>query len=199
MKQYINLYARLEPPKPVPRALLAIGSTCLVVLLCYAVAAGFLLYGGQELRAALDSGKTRLWNLQAEITSLQSEDQAIDLAPQEQKLTRLRQQLRRQQTLLAYLEDPARLGREGFSEAMTGLARQHVNGVAIEKFELTHEGRRLLLAGKLGHADSLPEYIQRLGSEAAFAQMSFEKININEVDGELDFEISSLAKVEAGS
>lgn len=199
MKQYINLYARLEPVKPAPRALIAIGAVCVLVLLGYTAAAGYLFVDSSRLVASLAAAKADGVRLNEVISQRQGQDQAIDLMPLEKSLEVLLQQQQRQQTLLAYLDDPILNNTGGFSEAMTGLARQHLPGVAIERLELTHKGRRFLMAGKIAYPTSLPLYMQRLGAEPAFARMSFEKINITEMDGQLDFEISSLAQVGGDS
>jgi MSHA biogenesis protein MshI len=199
MRQHINLYARLTPVKSFPKALVSIGVVCLLVFFGYAGAAGYLIYNQGALASSLASAKAQNSSLKREVADLKAQDQAIDLALLEQKLAQQRLRLRRQQTLLVYLDGPAVTSLTGFSDAMTGLARQHVPGVAIEKFELSHEGRRFSMSGKLRNPTSLPIYVEKLGSEAAFAKMSIEKINITELDGYLNFEVVSLAQARGES
>lgn len=199
MKQYINLYARLEPPRPAPRALLSIAAVCLVIFLGYSVTAGYLLLDGRVLTTSLAAAQAESLRLKTEISKRQTEDQAINLGPLETKLKALHLRRQQQQLLLAYLDDPASNNTVGFSDAMTGLARQHIPGVAIERFELTQKGRRFLMAGKVQNPTSLPSYMERLGSEAAFARMSFDRIDIREINGQLDFEIASIAETGGDS
>lgn len=193
MKQQINFYAKLEPIKPRPKAVLAIAGFCVVTLIGYFGAAIYLYSSGQGLQARLTVADQQHKTLQRMIDTQEMQDQQIDLAPLEARLTQLRIQQRRLQLLVKNLQDPTLNNKSGFSAALTGLARQHVRGVAIEKFEFTHRGRHLLMAGKVLRATSLPVYMAKLGSEAAFDSMTFEKITITENEGELDFEIASLS------
>lgn len=193
MKQQINFYAKLEPIKPRPKALLSIAAVSAITLIGYFGALLYLYSSSQGLQDDFIVAQQQNKMLQRRIDAKKSNDQQLDLAPLEARLAALHFQKRRLQVLVKNLQDPAFNNVTGFSDAMTGLARQHVQGVAIEKFELTHRGRRFLMAGKILQPTSLPIYMAKLGSEAAFDNMSFEKINITETEGELDFEIASLS------
>ena len=192
MKQQINFYAKLEPLKPPPKALLGIAAVSVAILIGYFAAALYLYSSGQGLQAKIVVAQQQNTVLEGRIDVQKRADQQLDFAPLEARLAELHFQKRRLQMLVKNLQDPAFNNMTGFSDAMTGLARQHVQGVAIEKFELTHRGRHFFMAGKVLRPTSLPTYIARLGSEAAFDSMAFEKISITETDGELDFEIASL-------
>jgi len=196
VKQQINFYAKLEPLKPRPKALLGIAAVSVVILIGYFAAALYLYSSGQGLQAKLVVAQQQNKVLQRRIDAKKIDDQQLDLAPLEARLAELHFQKRRLHVLVKNLQDPAFNNMTGFSDAMTGLARQHVQGVAIEKFELIHRGRHFFMAGKVLRPTSLPIYIARLGSEAAFDSMAFETINITEKDGELDFEVSSLTLLQ---
>jgi hypothetical protein len=193
VKQQINFYAKLEPLKPRPKAVLGIAAVSVVTLVGYFAVALYLYSSGQSLQANLVVAQQQNTVLLRKIEVQKRDDLKLDLAPLEARLAELHFQKRRLEALVKNLRDPAFNNMTGFSAAMTGLARQHVQGVAIEKFELTHRGRHFVMAGKVLRPTSLPIYMARLGSEAAFNRMTFETINITETDGELDFEIASLS------
>tara|TARA_R110002072_G_scaffold103600_2_gene227274 strand:- start:21438 stop:22052 length:615 start_codon:yes stop_codon:yes gene_type:complete len=198
VKQQINFYTRLVPPRAVPKTLIGISIACSITVLAYFVTAVYLLNQQQNMDVAVKEAEQKNNQLKIEIENRQMLDAAVDLQSLEKTLKNLTQQRERLEVLITGLQDPTLSKVNGFSAAMTGLSRQHVKGIAVQKFELTHRGRQFSMAGQLQNPTALPIYISKLGSEVAFHNMTFERINILETDGELDFEVMSLDFAKLG-
>lgn len=61
----------------------------------------------------------------------------------------------------------------GFSDYLTGLARQSREGLWLTGFTVTAGGGGMVLRGRTLDKGMLPEYVQRLNAEPAFAGKSF--------------------------
>jgi cell division protein FtsB len=79
-----------------------------------------------------------------------------------------------------------------FAEHLTGLARQHVDGMWFTTIQLQDGGHQLALRGRTQHAELLPRYLQKLRSEKIFSGHNFKvfrmKVPEDRVDL-LDFEL----------
>lgn len=199
MKQQINLYTILEPPRPTPKALIGISVASIATVVCYVIAASYFFYSSHENQKLVADAEQQSQLLKRKINQRQVNDEAIDIRSLEQQLVNLTQQQQQLDLLISSLQDPAFNNMSGFSEAMTGLARQHVQGVTIQKFSLTHRGRQFSMAGQVHSPTALPIYISKLGTETPFSSMAFERVNILEAEGELEFKITTLSEAGEGS
>lgn len=188
-EQKIDLFARLEPPKQKPMSLIYMGLGWTVLIIGYLAATGFLVNQERGLRTDVKLAKSRNQQLQQQISQRQQQDEQIDLAPMESRLSELRLQQQRYELLGQFLDESDLTEQQRFSEAMAGLARQHVPGIAIEKFAL--HGLGLSIQGQLGDPAALPIYVQRLGEEPVFSDVQFNKIVMTTINEQLNFEMSS--------
>ena len=84
----------------------------------------------------------------------------------------------------------------GFSAHFTALARQQLDGLWLTRVEIRDDGIELVGAAELG--ELVPRYLQRLGSEAAFAGTEFARLQLSrgdERDAPVEFEVSTSAAV----
>ncbi len=190
-RQVINLYAQLEPPQEQPIATLAmIGVWCLVFT-GYLGYSGYLAFAENQLTSQLAKQTGLNKQLQFEINQKQQADELIDLAQFENSLTALRHRQQRLQMLLEYLQNAEIDAQGNFSEAMAALARQHIPGVALERFSFVSQGNAVSLSGALGHPEVLPQYVRRLGTERAFSDLRFNRVLMKAENEVLTFEMSS--------
>lgn len=89
----------------------------------------------------------------------------------------------------------------GFAAAFTGLARQDIDGLWLTRIVVDQDAaaRDLALHGRAERAELVPELVQRLGGEPAFAGIRFEhmRVFLPEDGGALAFELSTRVPVEA--
>lgn len=81
--------------------------------------------------------------------------------------------LRRREHILHLLEGGAIGTTTGFAEHFRALARQTPEGLWLTGFAVDAGGADIRISGKTLHAAAVPEYIGRLGREAAFQGKSF--------------------------
>ncbi len=74
--------------------------------------------------------------------------------------------------LLASVDPKEDIARN-FSEHLTGLARQHVDGMWFTTIQLQKGGHQLALLGRTQHAELVPRYLQRLRAEKIFSGHNF--------------------------
>ncbi len=197
--QSIDLYAQLEPEQARPVTLYYMAASWGAILLLYTLAS---LYLGAEERAAqteMEREKQRNQSLERELSQRKRLDDRIDLVPFDTRIQQLRAELKRQELLIEYLESSSQDSLHRFSESMAGLARQHVSGIAIEKFSMSSADKYVLIRGQLGSADALPEYVKNLRHEPTFKDLRFNKVVVTTVDDKLNFEMSSTVPVESDS
>lgn len=195
-RQVINLYAQLEPPKAKPVSTIMMLGVCGVVFFSYVVVAVYLAITGGQLEAQVVAQTQLNRQLQQQIERKKAEDELVDLTRFENELTRLRTEQQRHAALLQLIRDSAISGQGDFSEAMAALARQHIAGIAIERFSLSNvatasRGSQFSMSGELGSPEVLPRYVKKLGGERPFSDLTFNRVQLKTVDGALTFEMSS--------
>jgi Tfp pilus assembly protein PilN len=62
---------------------------------------------------------------------------------------------------------------DGFSPFLLGLARRHVNGLWLQEIEIEESGKILDLKGRAIAPEAVPEFLEVLGQEPAFAGREF--------------------------
>jgi len=68
-------------------------------------------------------------------------------------------------------------GNPGFSEQLSGLARQHERNIWFEQISV-RDNKQLTLLGKATNANEVPMLIQRLTKEPSFSGTTFTSVNI---------------------
>ena len=80
----------------------------------------------------------------------------------------------------------------GFSAHFTALARQQLDGLWLTRIAIRDDGIELVGAAEIG--ELVPRYLQRLGTEAAFAGTEFARLQLSrgdERDAPVEFEVST--------
>lgn len=90
-------------------------------------------------------------------------------------------------------------GNPGFSEQLTGLARQHVKNLWFEEISV-RDNKQLTLLGKATSAKEVPLLIQRLAKEPSFNGTIFSNVNISrdEKDALIAFNLRTEAEADNG-
>jgi len=195
MIQQINLYTKLDWAGTSRAVFPYMAGVWLLLLLGYAVYAGIELYTQQKqlvlaekITVANEAVRRRIAekpviNYAAEI---QNSNTLVELATKERiAKTKFVE-------LLAQGEKGSHIQ---FSEFLSGLAFQHVQGVAIEK--VSYRGgasgtpAEFVMAGTASTADRVPIYLEQLGHAPAYKGMVFKKVQLAELDQRVSFQVTS--------
>ncbi len=196
MRQHINLLTddliERKPPLDA-RWVAGISAFALVVLACGVFWMQYAVRAAQQ--EAVQAEDRRVEAL-AEVERLNRQYPPPQQDPQ---LLLQRDELRRaiaQKQLVVTLLDGGGMGNEaGFSEHLLALARQRVKGLWLTRIELRGGGEQVVLGGKTLESESVPGYLQRLGSETVFLGKEFEFLRIareSEKAQSHNFEVRSL-------
>ncbi len=86
---------------------------------------------------------------------------------------------------------------EGFTEHVSGLARQRLDGLWFTEVRISHGGQTLGLKGRTLKAELLPRYLQRLSTEMIFAGKAFETLSMSrnqDRPSRMDFELHGVGE-----
>lgn len=102
-------------------------------------------------------------------------------------------ELEHKRKLLAAVTQLGLGGDQGFSEHLSGLARQDLPQLWLQQITLQH-GQQVELAGSAYQPEEVPLYLQRLATEKAFNGTAFHSVVISrnaEQPGQVDFRLST--------
>jgi len=185
MSQQINLFTPdlHRKRKLVAANTLAVAALALLLLLASAAAwtgshARFTEQRSQEQQARLKAAKEQLAALSKELAARQPSDKLAA------ELLAAGSQLKGREEVMAHLESGGLGSSVGFAQFLRAFARQTPNGLWLTGFALNEGGRDMEIHGRMLLPASLPEYIRRLNSEAAFHGRSFASLDIRRSEGD---------------
>lgn len=195
MKQQINLYQPMFhiQPNPLSPQRIQIGFALLVLVM--GVVYGFLSYQVSSDRAELARAQTDQKRLAEQIAGLQAlagpkeKSQLL-----ESEVQRLEVEHKRKMPLMEFFSADASRNVKGFSPSLSALARQHLNGLWLQRILLADGGTRLLLEGSALEPGLVPRYLGGLGKDGAFAGLEFSKFVIYRADrqkSQVDFKMET--------
>ena len=86
-----------------------------------------------------------------------------------------------------------------FFEVLLGLARQHQPGIALSSIQVTGDFETVNIGGAVERPELVPRYLYDLGTEPAFAGLTFARIAVARgEDATLTFEASSAVATPMG-
>jgi hypothetical protein len=154
-------------------------------------------------------GALQLHGLEAEVVQLEGREKALTTqllridpalganrrAELELELRRLNATLLDQQRLIEVLREQPLGDTAGFSVYLAALARQRTPELWLTALAINGGTGAIELAGRALEPKLVPEYMQRLGTEAALAGQRFDRFEIgfDEVSGEATFRATSRA------
>jgi hypothetical protein len=193
MYQQINLYQPIFRKQPQVFSAAAMLQAAAVVIVALAAVYGY--------------GRWQLARLEAEVVQLEGQEKAfaaqlarIDPSAGaarrkavEDEIANLNAALLAQQKLIDVLRAQPLAMTNGFSPYLAALGRQHVNGLWLTELDVNGATGTMELAGQTVRAELVPEYLQRLGNEAALAGQRFDRLRIerNEQSERVAFRVSS--------
>lgn len=183
MSQQINLYQEhLRPNREV-----LTGRRLSVALLV--VVAVLVVFGVVE-RTAAERSVAALQTVQGELKASQEAlaAQSKTLAERQvsaalkAELEGAKAQLASRQAVMALLDSGQLGNRTGFSAVLSGFSRLASDNLWLTAFAVSLGGQEIEIRGRLLDSSKLPAYVQRLGSEAAFAGRRFATLDMQRSD-----------------
>ena len=178
MYQQINLY------QPIFRRQRQIFSAATLLQSIGIVAAGLLaayVYGAFKV-SALETEVVQLEGRERALaTQLASVDPTLNKnrrAEMEQELRLMNERLLDQQRLIETLRKQPLGTTDGFSRYLAALGRQQTPGLWLTQFAINGGTGAIELAGRSTRPELVPEFLQRLGQEAALVGQRFDRLEI---------------------
>lgn len=100
----------------------------------------------------------------------------------EQEVTRLRSELRSKQQVVAQLADRRSGNTGGYAAHLEGLARQRLPQLWLTQIALRAGGSVIELQGSALQPEQVPQYLQRLSAEPAFAGAEFRQFTLSRTE-----------------
>lgn len=199
MMQQVNLLSEdLEPHvEPLTLGQLAVGWGALVgMLLLVSAWQGFGLWRLADERAEraaeLSALARRNADLQAEVRTEPQPELVREVAA-------LRDEFRLQSRLVDVVEDYEHADDGGFSGFLTDLASRPVEGLALDRIELTRGGSHIRLSGETEAPVHVPQLLKRLADGESFRGHRFDEFRLQAEDtGLLRFDIVGPAEENRG-
>lgn len=174
MRQQVNLYQPIFRKEKKVFSAIAMGQTCLAILAGLTLITFWSMWQERAIRGSIEEFSQQKDSRLQQIADLARRfpvrKKNVLLEQQLASLTTLRDQKRR---TLEALTGEAYGNRTGFSGHMTGLARQHVAGLWLSDIQLASGGTSLSLDGSALRAELVPQYLQKLAAEKAYAGREF--------------------------
>ncbi len=200
MNQQINLY---QPMFRRQEKVFSATTMIQTVLLLIGLLAAVYFYGYyqiQPMEEQLRKTESGLVKLRSQVDNYrQSVEQQGKSRLLEDQVRRLEGGLEERQRVREIL-DAQQIGTgPGYSDILTAMARQHVEGTWLTAFEISAGGRALSMDGKTLSSGLVPRYLQRLGEEAVMTGIAFNSIELlkkgkenGDADGrEMHFHVST--------
>lgn len=96
----------------------------------------------------------------------------------EQRIEQLRTAIKSREFVGLIIEDQNLGNSEGFAAAMTGLARQSSDSIALSRIRFSAGGDAVELAGEIKRPEDIPLYLQRIQTEKSFFHSRFGLLSV---------------------
>ncbi len=196
--QQINLYcSSLRKPKTRWSAqkllvsLAGVAGVMLVLSLIYGLQAGRAKEQLEAVQAEQKQKMAQLENLQQQIQA-RKKDETLQM-----QVDALMLDISNRQKVMKVLGQQRFGNIDGFSEHISGLARQRIDGLWLTQIRISHGGETLGMKGGMLKAELLPRYLQRLSSEHIFTGKVFETLSMSRDEkraGRMVFELQGVGE-----
>lgn len=191
--QHLNLFSQLDrevEPLFSARQQLQLVAVVGVVMVVIAV---FLAVGKSAIQSELDTISAEQKAVETQLKSLQTKKAGLEHNPAlDSDIASLQREVKFRRRLLAAIDPEKKPLQQGFADHLSGLARQHIDGMWFTEIHLQQGGQQLALMGRTRAPEYVPRFLQKLSGEEAFAGHQFRVFKMSvaeEREGQLYFEL----------
>lgn len=154
-------------------------------LVCWAVAILAVIYGGLALSTGgksseLNKLQGQLKAVSAQVDQLKAKKAQLENDPElDRAIAALESEVQFRKKLLSNVMPGGSDGGNGFAPHLSGLARQHIDGMWFTEIQLHSGGQQLALLGQTKVAEYVPQYLQKLSSEPVFEGHRFKVLRMH--------------------
>lgn len=116
------------------------------------------------------------------------------------RLEQLKDEIQQKQLILGLLEKKEYGNSRGFADHLSGLSRQHVEGIWLTHFSIEQGGKQLGLSGSSLKPELVPRFIRNLSNEPSFAGKEFKTLLLSRTEEKntwVDFDLNTELRSEA--
>jgi len=195
MKQQVNLYQPALRKKKVPLSAITMLESCGLALGILGATYAYNLHSLEALQLESDHRIKTLNQLRETVAALRKGQRAADpVRLIDAEIQRTQNEIARRQRLVGLLSQGSLGNTHGFSDQFTALARQHVDGTWLTSISIGSGGESVALQGITRAPELVPIYLDRLLKEPAFANLSFNEMELTRADatsGQLRFRVTT--------
>ena len=197
--QHLNLYNQIdrhvEPPFSARLQAKMLGAAIGLMVVIYLV-----------LQVANGSAKQELSKLQSEqiavaeqLQKIQAKKAGLENDPElDNALASLERDLEFRRRLMNTMKPQGETRQHGFAEYLSGLARQHIDGMWFTEIQLQQGGQQMALLGQTKEPEYVPQYLQKLAQEPVFAGQNFRVLRMHVPAERKDMHVFELRAKDVG-
>lgn len=190
--QQINLYLPEFQPNREPMRSIHMLWGLIVFVVLLVLFSLFTVNTNSERARALENNRQQLEQRKQQLLQLEQQRPSQNLAELDAEILRLQEELQRREQILGIIANKKLGNNTGYSGHLYALGNQSLDTISLQAFSLQQGGSYVEFAGQTHAADQVPLYIQRLLTQAVFAESAFGVLQIKPAPGGVfDF---SLAK-----
>lgn len=172
-QQEVNLYLPHFRTVEIQFSAKTIAQSCGVIAIALVAITLFSKFQLQTMRHSLEMAKNQEIEIGEQVLELEQQKKSRKNLDVYREVELLKHQLEARQALVGKMGNHQGANVDGFSNAMKALATQHIEGLWLTKFEFMAGGAEIKLDGETSHASLVPNYVNRLKHDPAFAQADF--------------------------
>jgi hypothetical protein len=198
--QQVNLYHPMFHKQEVLFSAVTISIILGVLLFAYIVTYGVTWVQMQGVERQLQAAQARKANMESNAAMLS--EQAPNAGTDKgllKRLEALQQQRDLRKEAMAILEGSMSKEQTDLSNFFTGLARQNIDGLWLQRIYILNGGDELELGGRVTHPELVPQLLGKLSQEDAFKGHAFEVLNLERGEEEqpfVSFNLSTTSREE---
>lgn len=178
--QHLNLYSQIdryvEPPFSA-RQLLRLSGGALVIMVAIYV---MLLLAGGGLKKELNNLAQEQKSVEQQLAQLKARKSELENNPElDQEIALLQRNVDFRKRLLGTIDPEGSGSAKGFAEHLSGLARQHIDGMWFTEIQLHQGGQQMALLGETRVPAYVPQYLQKLATEPVFEGHRFRVLRMH--------------------
>lgn len=197
--QHLNLYSQLdhhvEPPLSARQQVRLLGGGAALMVVVYL---GLWFTHGQKADQ-FDQLDAQQKAVSEQLAAAKARKAQLENNPElDQAIARLESDVQFRRHLLDTLAPKGIDLSQGFAEHLSGLARQHIDGLWFTEIQLQQGGNQMALLGQTRQPEFVPQYLQKLSEEHVFAGHRFRVLRMHVPEGKRGLHNFELRAKEVG-